>query len=71
MHLQLSNKLLLPDLVAFLRAGGCLACLVDDVPAVFATVPDLVGLDETEAIRGLADQWRFAHPMVEVTVAAD
>jgi hypothetical protein len=67
--IQLSEPSLLPELVAFLRDHGCLAYLIEESATVAVTMPDLTDLEEAGAIQGLADQWRFAYPLVTVTVS--
>jgi hypothetical protein len=71
MKIQLSEPLLLPDLVGFLRDHGCLAYVIEDAATIVATVPDLPDGEDARAIRRLTAQWRFAHPLVNVNVNED
>jgi hypothetical protein len=66
--IQLSEPVYLPELVSFLRERGCLAYLIEDSATIAATVPDPAEHEDAPTIRGLAEQWRFAHPLVGVTI---
>jgi hypothetical protein len=64
--IHLSDPVLLPDLLAYLRANGCLALHLEGAGVLVAEIPDLHGPDEDAAIVDLAVRWRCAHPWVAV-----
>jgi hypothetical protein len=67
MNLYLSDPSLRPELLAFLRDHGCVA-FAGGSGEITALMPELSGSREARTINALTEQWRFAHPLVEVGI---
>jgi hypothetical protein len=70
-RIRLSEPALLPDLLAFLRASGCIAYYVPGTEEVEALTPHLFGAEERAEIGRLLARWRDGHPSTETLVLAD
>lgn len=66
MWLKPADLGLLPDLLAFLRAEGCIAYVAGD--EIEAVAPHDFGEAERAAITALVNRWREKHDGVEVSL---
>jgi hypothetical protein len=70
-RIRLSEPVLLPDLLAFLRGSGCIAYYVPGTDEVEALAPHLFGAHEQAEIGRLLARWRSEQPSAEAVVLAD
>lgn len=71
MRVRLSDKSVLPDLMRFFRAAGCIAFYHPESEEIEVIHPHAFGDEETRAIEEILDRWRPLHPNVSVSISRD
>ena len=62
MEIRLDDSHHIPDLLRFLRAGGCIAYLTGGAQVIEALLPTVNGDKEDDEIRRLLHLWLAANP---------
>ena len=62
MRISLADLDQVPDLLTFLRRGGCIAYATDECQVIEVLGPDGVAKHEPFEIRTLVDAWRAVNP---------